>query len=89
MPILFFSIELQTILKAYLKGIWDSVKGVSLIFIVIRDTYSYSPQQNDNNQLENELDDSSSSSTNTFNSANKRKPKRNPSAKRELIKLKE
>lgn len=81
--------ELQTILKAYLKGIWDSVKGVSLIFIVIRDTYSVSPQQNDNNQLEHELDDSSSSSTNTVNSIKKIRPKRNPAAKRESIKLKE
>lgn len=32
-------------LKAYLHGVWDSIKGTALIFIVIKDTSSNALQQ--------------------------------------------
>lgn len=78
----------QSILKAYLHGVWDSVKGVSLIFIVIRDTYSNKATlQND--KQDSELDESSSSSNSAH--TNKRPPpsKRSHASRRELNKLKE
>lgn len=75
----------QSMLKAYLHGVWDSVKGVSLIFIVIRDTYSSPELQTD--KQDSELDESSSSSNNTNTS--KRPTKRSHAKKRELNKLKE
>lgn len=75
----------QSILKAYLRGVWDSIKGVSLIFIVIRDTYSSTALQNDKQDIE--VDESSSSSNNTH--TNKRPTKRTHANKRELNKFKE
>lgn len=41
----------QSILKAYFQGVWDSIKGISLIYIVARDTSSQpkQPQQIDQN----------------------------------------
>lgn len=75
----------QSILKAYLRGLWDSVKGVSLIFIVIRDTYSSNALKND--KPENELDENSSNSSNA--QTNKRPTRRTQANKRELNKLKE
>lgn len=65
---------LQNILKAYLQGVWDSVKGVSLIFIVARDTYIHSNKLKETEQLKlnynetsakGDLDDSSTSLNNT------------------------
>lgn len=79
-------------MKAYLRGVWDSVKGVSLIFIVIRDTYSHTEiDQNNVNKPDAEVDDSSSSSNNATISANKSRiaSRRQHSNKRELNKLKE
>lgn len=75
----------QSIAKAYLRGVWDSVKGVSLIFIVIRDAYSGTALQND--KQDSELDESSSSSSNTHTT--KRPNRRSHTQKRELNKLKE
>lgn len=63
---------------------------MSLIFVVIRDTYNNKSLENDTNQSvkgESELDDSSSSSTNT--TTNKRINKRSNQSRRELNKLKE
>lgn len=39
-------------LKAYVQGIWDSIKGTSLIFIVIKDTSSSSLQQRNQQPIE-------------------------------------
>ncbi|XP_031623399.1 etoposide-induced protein 2.4 homolog [Contarinia nasturtii] len=76
---------LNSVLKAYLRGVWDSVKGVSLIFIVIRDTYSSTALQNDKQNSELEESSSSSGSTHT----GKRSKKQTHANKRELNKLKE
>lgn len=76
---------MQNIAKAYLRGVWDSIKGVSLIFIVIRDTYSSKPLQN---EQDSELDESSSSS-NTTHTTTKRPTRRSYASKREFNKLKE
>lgn len=73
----------QSILKAYLKGIWDSVKGVSLIYIVIRDTYNHDKNQSKKGECEA---DESSSSSNTTTSISNRANRPN---RRELNKLKE
>lgn len=76
----------QSILKAYLRGVWDSLNGVWLIVIVIRDTYSSTALQNE--KQDSELEESSSSSNNTHTS--KRSTRRSTHAnKRELNKLKE
>lgn len=83
--------RLQAIFKAYLRGVWDSVKGVSLIFIVIRDTYTQNTNlENDQstaNRQDGEVDESSSSSTNTISGT--RVTRRIHSRKREQNKLKE
>lgn len=75
----------QSILKAYLRGVWDSLNGVWLIVIVIRDTYSSTALQND--KQDSELEESSSGSSNTHTS--KRSTRRTQANKRELNKLKE
>ncbi|XP_055300251.1 etoposide-induced protein 2.4 homolog [Sitodiplosis mosellana] len=76
---------LNSILKAYLRGVWDSLNGVWLIVIVIRDTYSSTALKNE--KQDSELDESSSSSNNTHTS--KRPTRRSHANKRELNKLKE
>lgn len=76
----------QSIFKAYLRGVWDSLNGVWLIVIVIRDTYSSKALQND--KQDSEADESSSSSNNT-QTASKRPTRRSHANKRELNKLKE
>lgn len=91
-------IKTQTIAKAYLRGVWDSVKGVLLIFIVIRDTYfgNSAKEKNDSPKVaESEADESSSSSTNTTQTTHttphrhRSASKRNQLTKREQNKLKE
>lgn len=80
----------QSILHAYLRGIWDSVKGVSLIFIVIRDTYSSSNAlQNDKTTDSSEADESSTSSNATQTSKRSSKHRSTAANRRELNKLKE
>lgn len=79
--------QLQSILSAYLRGVWDSVKGVSLIYIVIRDTYTNNALQTD--KQDSELSESSSNSTNTQKPTGKRTIKQSHAHKRELNKLKE
>lgn len=77
----------QSIGHAYLRGVWDSVKGVSLIFIVCRDTYGSNALQTDKPNIE--ADDSSSSSNSQQTTA-KRSSKGNAAVnRRELNKLKE
>lgn len=81
--------KFQSILKAYLRGVWDSVKGVSLIFIVIRDTCN-SKAIEQNEKQTSELEESTSTSSSSTH-ASKRPPtaRRSHTNKRELNKLKE
>lgn len=78
-----FRLYFQSISKAYLKGIWDSVKGVSLIYIVIRDTYNHDKNQSKKGESETQ---ESNSSSNTTTSTSKRANRPN---RRELNQLKE
>lgn len=83
---------LQSILKAYFRGVWDSVKGVSLIYIVIRDTCYNTPLENDSNNTpingDSEIEDSSSSTYTTTTNTNRMHNRSNPN-RQELTKLKE
>lgn len=79
-----------------MQGVWDSVKGVSLIFIVAKHTYSdpktddgdrTRPKTRQSDQTSNSdaiVDDESSSSSST-NPTNSRRLRKNPATKRDKL----
>lgn len=79
----------QTVLKAYLQGVWDSIKGISLIFIVIRDTSSFTLNKAKQSQLNNVEERDSQVNTSTSSGRTSRGPSPRNNARREQSKLDE